>query len=273
MAGRRSTVLAGYFATAVVLISLRSQPMASPGAAAAGQAAATIAGSVVDASLTPLSGVTITAALGGKVVARATTDTQGKYKLSGLQPGEYVVRAERTGFPAFSRTVRIPGGTPAVQLPIVLARAEDKLERSSTMNETVVGQQASATAVPPPPPVSQPARAGAAGVAGGVAAGGRGGAADMQYRQQAVMADPFPVDSYVRRGELYASVEPNRFRSTARTSALDVRRGRGHRVVHERPPIPVAGPAAAARRRARRRVRQLLPLRLSRRRATAGRSR
>ena len=215
MAGRRSTVLTGYFATAVVLISLRSQPMASAAAAAAGQVAVTIAGSVVDASLTPLSGVSVTAALGGKVVARATTDAQGKFKLSGLQPGEYVVRAERSGFPAFSRAVRIPGGTPTVQLPIVLARAEDKLERTATMTETVVGQSKSANALPPPP-ASLPARAGAgaaAGVAGG-AAGGRGGAAEMQYRQQSVVADPFPADGYLRNGELYASVEPNRFHST-----------------------------------------------------------
>ena len=65
-------------------------------------------------------------------------------------------------------------------------------------------------------------------------------------------------------GESYARLESNRFQLTSDAAALDVRRGRGHRVVPERPPVPVERPAAAARRRARRGARQLLPLRLCR---------
>src|SRR6266496_3532284 len=70
---------------------------AAPGA---GQiATATVSGSIRDETGAALPGSTITVKNIATSVTRGTTsDAEGRYRVSALEPGEYEVRAERGGF-------------------------------------------------------------------------------------------------------------------------------------------------------------------------------
>ena len=102
-----------------VAASMSASPQAQTTAA---QARVTIIGSVVNASLTPLAGATVTLEQGTRVVAKATTDAKGAFRFTGIAPGEYTVRTEHAGFPTATRTLRVPAGATSLTLPIVLAR-------------------------------------------------------------------------------------------------------------------------------------------------------
>ena len=56
------------------------------------------AGTVTDASLSPLGGVTVSALQGAIVIESATTDASGAYLLPNLTPGSYTVRAEKSTY-------------------------------------------------------------------------------------------------------------------------------------------------------------------------------
>jgi Ca-activated chloride channel family protein len=187
----------------------------SPAGAAAApwsamQSRATIAGSVVTASLTPMAGVTVTLEQAGKVVARYVTAADGTFRFTGVAPGEYVVRAAATGVPVLTKPVRVPAGGGDLKVPFVLTN--EKLEEAkvdprgstvtglpqSQINRTIDGV---AGAPPPPRPVASPAN-----VAGGAGRGGGSAAAAGQYGRADV-----PSPGTWPGGELYAGVEPNRF--------------------------------------------------------------
>ena len=210
-------------------------------------AGVTILGSVVDASLSPLVGVAVTLERDGKVGATTTTAADGTFKIAGVAPGTYRVKAERIGFPALTRDIRVPGSVTTIQLPLVMARAEDKLEAAK--NETLVAggaAQASTArpvtmATPPPPPPAAPPPPGGTVVAG--AGGGRGGgvgggggrgagmagsamgvtldsvsAVEPQYRQSQIVTDQLIYQPqwrpYPPSGETYPYFTPNRFSRT-----------------------------------------------------------
>jgi Ca-activated chloride channel family protein len=190
-----------------------------------------IVGSVVDATLAPIAGVSITLEQGGRVQATTTTDAAGTFRFTAVAPGNYRVRAEHSGFPAFARDVRVPSGVTTVQLPIVLTRAGDDLPAAKTTETRAI--ESAVTGVPgasaaPAAQLQFPA-AGPAGVGGGRAGAfsGRGAAMD----QPTVTGEapifvpngdrPFfpPLEGpwsgyrYPHSGESYAHVEPNRFQS------------------------------------------------------------
>jgi Ca-activated chloride channel family protein len=181
---------------------------------AAVQGSVTIAGSVVDGTLTPLAAVTLTLESGSRVVATTTTDAEGKFTFTGIAPGTYRVRAERTGFPAHTRDLRVPAGATRLQLPLVLLRPSDavtpvRTEQAVQMPSTALPPT---LAPPPPPPVSQSQSA-----IDSVreVAGGRGGAA----RQTAApgMYPPgvsAPIVLPPSSTERYGHIEANRFQST-----------------------------------------------------------
>ena len=174
---------------------------------------ATVHGSVVDGSLTPLAGVTVTMQQAGKTIATAVSGADGKFTFK-LAAGVYDVRAERTGLPVFMRTLRVAAGATSLQLPIVLMRAEEKAADSVT-RQAQRGQAPTAAggvlATPPPPAYAPPPQT--------AAAGGRGGGASTATfaEAQARLADPY---GYARpyywpeSGETYTAIDPNRFQST-----------------------------------------------------------
>jgi Ca-activated chloride channel family protein len=179
------------------------------------QGKTTVTGSVVDGSLNPLAGVTVIVERAGQVVAKAVTGADGRFRFADLTPGDYQVRAERTGLPAFTRAFRVPAGATSLQLPIVLARPEEKAADTLAQRIDRQGQQGNAgvaQAVPPPPPAMTPPPAAAAGGAG------RGGGAGAQ-RGSSVAAEGLAYTDYARpyawpgTGESYASIDPNRFKS------------------------------------------------------------
>ena len=181
----------------------------------------TVAGSVVDAVLSPLSGVAVTLERSGRVEARTTTDSAGKFRFTGIAPGNYVVRAEHSGFPALSRNLTVPNGVTIVQLPLVLVRATGTLAEAKTESAS----NAAPVPSPPPPPSGS---AGSGGRSGGV--GGRPNAtmdgisaAGVPQVQSAAGArsfsswspgEPGPDNWPPPSGESYAHVDANRFQST-----------------------------------------------------------
>jgi hypothetical protein len=91
----------------LLLVILSSWPLP-----AMGQTTATVSGRLVDATGGVLPGVSVTARrLDTGFVRSVTTDEIGRYVLSTLPPGEYELRAERTGFrPVVRRGVRLSVG-------------------------------------------------------------------------------------------------------------------------------------------------------------------
>jgi Ca-activated chloride channel family protein len=174
---------------------------------AAQAAGVTITGSVVDAALAPLAGVTVTLERDGRVQARTTTDASGVFQFADVAPGNYQVRTEHTGFPAFARDVRVPNGVTAIQLPIVLTRADDDLAAAKTLQESVTVSGAS----PRISPSVAPNVGGAGGRAGGQAASGgaRQIAPFSPGTERAPQFYPYP-----QSGPSYAHVDPNRFQPT-----------------------------------------------------------
>jgi Carboxypeptidase regulatory-like domain len=58
-----------------------------------------ITGHVLDADGAPMEGLTVEAELAGKVERSATTDDRGQYRIGGLRPGKYRVRAKTQALP------------------------------------------------------------------------------------------------------------------------------------------------------------------------------
>src|SRR5262245_29958639 len=77
-------------------LSVLAMPVA---AAAQGEASAVITGVIADAQGGVLPGVTVTLRnVESGTVRTAVTETDGQYRLAGLQPGRYSLRAELSGF-------------------------------------------------------------------------------------------------------------------------------------------------------------------------------
>ena len=84
---------------------------------------------------TPLPGVTITAAntLTGKKYA-AVTNSEGKFGLSGMPRGRYVVRVEFMGFAAFTQEVVLNPENPSAKVDAELILASRQQEQSNNSN-------------------------------------------------------------------------------------------------------------------------------------------
>jgi Ca-activated chloride channel family protein len=181
------------------------------GLASAAQGKATVTGSVVDGSLNPLAGVTVIVERAGQQVAKTVTGTDGKFRFADLGPGDYRVRAELTGFPTFTRTFKVAAGATSLQLPIVLARPGEKVAGTTADSKAAQGQQGQQGTVVAglPPPAAMPIPKVAAG-------GGRGGGAGAigSLSASEVYQSDYRSQPWIHGGESYASIEPNRFKST-----------------------------------------------------------
>jgi Ca-activated chloride channel family protein len=181
---------------------------------------ATINGSVVDASLAPMAGVTVALERDGKVVATVTSAADGTFAFVNVGAGLYRVKAERSGFPVLAREVRVAAGATSLRLPLVLARPQDALPEAKVGDAVAQGQVGAPVnrAMPVAPP-QVTATLGAGGGGGGRAGGaGRGGASDAFHTMPGVQVrevreEPWSGYRYPHSGERYARVEPNRFQS------------------------------------------------------------
>jgi Ca-activated chloride channel family protein len=207
----------------IAIASAAPQPQGPSRAVVSQTPGATLNGSVVDASLNPLAGVVVTLERDGRVVAKATSGTDGIFSFANVAAGPYRVRAERTGFPTLTREVRVPANASALQLPLVMARPQDampdakmKEENAATTAQRVQAPQTATVATLPPPPP-----AGAVGAGTGRSGGGGGYMAAMPVeappppqRRAETQADAWSGYRYPHSGERYAHVEPNRFQSS-----------------------------------------------------------
>lgn len=94
------------------------------------QTAATLTGTIVDASAAALPGVSVTLRQPGTGLSRtATTGPDGRYVLAGMPAGAYELRAELAGFRPLVRTQLIltVGETATLPLAMVIRSALDHL--------------------------------------------------------------------------------------------------------------------------------------------------
>ncbi|HEY6265618.1 MAG TPA: TonB-dependent receptor [Candidatus Acidoferrum sp.] len=87
---------------------------------------------------TPLPGATVTAAnsLTGKKITTATT-LDGKFSLSGIPRGRYVVRVEFMGFAVFTKEVVLNPETPSANVDVELILASRQQEQSNNNNASI----------------------------------------------------------------------------------------------------------------------------------------
>jgi hypothetical protein len=132
-----------HFVAILFLSSLRAQETApaSPTAQSATTPAAApayeISGSTRSGK-TPLPGVTVTAAntLTGKKYATAT-NSEGKFGLSGIPRGRYVVRVEFMGFAAFTQEAVLNPENPSAKVDAELILASRQQEQSNSNNAAI----------------------------------------------------------------------------------------------------------------------------------------
>jgi Ca-activated chloride channel family protein len=181
----------------LVVLCLAAAPRSAAVSPLAQSAGVTITGTVVDASLSPLPGAIITLNRQSNVIARTTSNAEGRFRFENIAPGDYEVKATHPKAPALVRVVRIGAGREVVNLPLVLAPPVAATERASD-------------AMPPPATVTAPT------VAQGRVAGGRGaGASTSQAYQGGVIIAPEPgYAPYYGSRDRYDGVEPNRFKNT-----------------------------------------------------------
>jgi len=114
--------------------------------------AADLQGTVRDSSGAVVPGVTVTATNVATNQARmATTDKDGRYYISALQPGTYKISAELSGFAAQARTgVRLVIGqlavldfamSPGTQESIIVSARAPVVDTTQTSVSTVIGQE------------------------------------------------------------------------------------------------------------------------------------
>jgi len=204
---RRSIVSLGLF----VWLFLAAAPHSAAVGLPAQSAGVLITGTVVDGSLSPLSGAVITLNRQNATIARTTSDLAGRFRFERVAPGQYEVKATHPAAPALVRAIRIGASATTVQLPLVMAAP---VKASDAVSEVTVASRSAAmpSAAPPPPaPVTAAAPVVQGGMAAiGVGGGGRGGGASDQFRQYNMPYYPPSQESRDR----YDGVEPNRFKNT-----------------------------------------------------------
>ena len=93
------TPASGRWTTRIAILLLAATPGITTLAAAQGEASASVAGSVTDAQGGVLPGATVTLRnIESGAVRTTATEPGGRYRLAGLQPGRYTLRAELDGF-------------------------------------------------------------------------------------------------------------------------------------------------------------------------------
>ena len=138
-------ILLFHFVAVLFAASARAQEPATPSPTQTPQPATTttaapayeISGSARSGK-TPLPGVTVTAAntLTGKKYA-AATNSEGKFGLSGMTRGRYVVRVEFMGFAAFTQEVVLNPESPSAKVDAELILASRQQEQSNNSNAAI----------------------------------------------------------------------------------------------------------------------------------------
>ena len=145
--------VAGRWAVRIAAICLLSALASAAPAAAQGEASAVVTGVVADAQGGVLPGVTVTLRnIESGTVRSAVTEPNGQYRLAGLQPGRYSLRAELDGFaPAevtsltltigLSLQQNLSMGLQGIQEALVVTAQAPVVETTTSEVATVVTQE------------------------------------------------------------------------------------------------------------------------------------
>jgi Ca-activated chloride channel family protein len=216
MARRWRRFAAGLFSWGVLVVAVHGGT--PPGQPAATVSGATISGSVVDSTLAPVAQAVVTLEKDGRVVATTTADASGKFTLTGIDPGDYLVRAQHAGFPATTRALHVPAGSSALTLPIVMGAIDEAKAQASPVFRSLAAPSS------PSPTASTAAVAGGrgGGTAGAAAAVGSAGPGGNGPRDAITMGES-PLRAFERwppdprwpppPGETYAPIDANAFQS------------------------------------------------------------
>ncbi|MGE5836126.1 MAG: YfbK domain-containing protein [Acidobacteriota bacterium] len=165
-------------------------PYGQTGAPTSQASGVVVEGTVVDATRSPLPGVTVTLEQARAVVAKAVTDPSGKFRFTGIQPGKYVVVAVLQGFTTLRQDLTVNTSSGTVQVPLTMQVA------GVAESIVVAGKALEATRV-----ATTTASAKGYGQGGG---GGRGAGAQYLPGRYAPFANT----------ESYARIEKNQFKLT-----------------------------------------------------------
>jgi len=107
--------------------------------------AAGVVGRVFDASHLPLAGATISVTSSGQAVERSTlSDGAGVFRVSGLEPGSYVVKVSKTAFQPVSRAVQLRTSTVDIgEITVAVAPVQSTVQ--VTDNSTYLTTDSSAS--------------------------------------------------------------------------------------------------------------------------------
>ena len=185
------------------------------------QDAAALSGTVADPSGAVLPGVTVTVILRRSAKEdKSVTYTNGVFRVPGLEPGSYTVRAELSGFTAVERTVTVVSGR-GTTIALILEVAS--LAEMVTVTSEAPQVQASSSSRAYNPSGRMITMSLHGRLLGALTPGG----------------SPRGLPSYRR----------DRFPPRQHASPVDVLDGRGHRVLQQRPADPAGRPPAPRGRR------------------------
>jgi Ca-activated chloride channel family protein len=181
-------------------------------AVVAPRAGVTIAGSIVDASLSPVAGARIALAQAARVVATTESDASGAFSFVNVAADDYQVRASRTGFETTTRALHVVASMTRLSLPLVLLRpgeatlptpSEAQAFTRTTTQVANLGVAAMPVRPEPPPPgVAQDAKRATTAAPVGVA----GRQHEPTVRSEWPDSRPYPPST-----ERYAHVDPAGF--------------------------------------------------------------
>jgi Ca-activated chloride channel family protein len=112
-------------ATAAVLVVAAidgGETVTHADAVVAPRSGVTIAGSIVDAALSPVAGARISLERAGRALATTDSSANGAFTFANVAAGDYRVRASRAGFDTTTRALHLVVGMTRTSLPLVLLR-------------------------------------------------------------------------------------------------------------------------------------------------------
>jgi iron complex outermembrane receptor protein len=121
-----------------VLIAGTSIPMAA-------QQTAVLSGQVFDPTEAPVPGAKVELSRGPAAARAVATDREGRYRIEGLDPGEYTLRVSIPGFQAQERRVSVGTGSAVADFRLMVPPVRESIDVTGDLARALVEEQRAAT--------------------------------------------------------------------------------------------------------------------------------